>query len=83
MQQTFNPVRYGFSWTDDGWYDWDSKAGHKAALQARNAEVKRLRAEGRRVRCFTLRNQLISLGGIGSGRPHIEEIVTVYGLNAD
>lgn len=83
MQRLFNPIKYGFEWTLDGWYSWDSKAAHKAALSARNTAAKHLRADGHKVRCFTVRNQLISVGGIGTGRPHIEEVVTVYGLNAD
>lgn len=79
---TFNPMDYGFSWTADGWYAWDRKAGHSAALKARNTEVKRLRATG--FRCFksSSAGQLITRGGIGSGHPQIEAVVTVYHFNA-
>ena len=80
MQKTFNPVNYNWKWTED-WYEWDSKAAHKAALKARNAEAKQLRAEGKVVKCFSNPNQLISRGGIGSGNPHIEVIVNCYGFN--
>ena len=80
-QQTFNPIDYFFTWTDD-WYTWDSKAAKKAALQARNAEVKRLRAEGYTVTTFTLSNQIVTRGGIGSGHPQIETVVSCYGFNA-
>ena len=81
MQRTFNPLDFGFEWTD-GWYRFDHKAAHKAALAARNREAKRLRGMGYAVRCFTHRNQLMSMGGIGSGHPHIQQVVSVYGLNA-
>ena len=23
MQRIFNPINFGFSWTADGWYDWN------------------------------------------------------------
>ncbi len=81
-QATYNPIDFCFAWTEDGWYSWDGKAAHKAALAARNAEARKLRKEGRQVFTFSLPDQLISRGGIGSGRPHIEHFVTVYGLNA-
>jgi len=80
-QQTFNPINFGFRWVGD-WYEFDSEAAHKAALAARNAEAKRLRAAGLSVSVWTNRGQLITRGGIGSGHPQIENIVTVYGLTA-
>jgi hypothetical protein len=79
-QQIFNPINFGFSWTED-WYTWDSKAGHTAAKQARNARIKELRQQGKNPRGFRLANQLISRGGIGSGQHHIQEVVTCYGVN--
>ena len=82
-QQTFNPINFGFTFTDDGWYTFDRKTATKAALQARNAEAKKLTQAGRIVRKWSSANQLISKGGIGSGRPHIEEVVTVYGFNVE
>jgi hypothetical protein len=81
-QQTFNPADFAFSWTPDGWYQWNRDAAHKAAMQARNAEAKRLRAKGCRVIRTSLPGQLISRGGIGSGHPHIEMFVTCYMVEA-
>ena len=80
MQITYNPVDYKFQWTED-WYEWDRAAAVKMALQARNAKAKQLRQEGMTVRVFTLKDQLISRGGIGSGKPHLDFCVSVYGLN--
>ncbi len=82
MQKTFNPFHYCFSWTDNGWYEWDRRQAHKEALQARNEEVRRLRREGYDVRCFSLSGQLVRKGGAGSGRPDIEAVVNCYGLDA-
>lgn len=79
-QETFNPVDYHFAWEGD-WYKWDRKAAHRDALRERNAAAKEYRKQGFRVRCFTLSGQLISRGGIGSGRPHIQLLANVYGLN--
>jgi len=77
--QHFNPTNYGFNFTAD-WYEFDSKAAHKAAMKARNAEAKRLRKLGHKVLCSTNGGQLMSKGGIGSGKPHIELFVSVYHL---
>lgn len=79
-QQTFNPSNYNFNWTDN-WYEWDRKIAHKEALKARNLCVKLHKASGLTVTTFSLPNQLITRGGIGSGNPQIEMYVTVYGLN--
>lgn len=81
-QQIFNPIDYAFSWTDDGWYTWDSKAAVKHARQARDRAVKQLKADGRTVSKFSLPGQLVRRGGIGSGKPDVEFVVTCYGLNA-
>ena len=77
MQQHFNPVDYGFQWTDD-WYEWDRDAGHAAARAARAARAKELKARGIRPRLTSIPNQLVSRGGIGSGRPHVEFVATCY-----
>ena len=53
MQQTFNPIDYGFEWTEDGWYRFDYEGAHKRALAARNKRVKELRARGIKVRSWT------------------------------
>lgn len=77
-QKTFNPANFNFAWTDDGWYEWDHKAAHSAALKARNAEAKALQAQGRRVIKSSLPGQMITRGGIGSGKPEISMFVTVF-----
>ncbi|KKW13352.1 MAG: hypothetical protein UY48_C0002G0043 [Candidatus Gottesmanbacteria bacterium GW2011_GWB1_49_7] len=82
IQQGFNPADYCFQWTTDGWYEWDRKAAHKAALQARNARAKELRQRFAKVQCSTLPDQLITRGGIGSGRPEIDMGVSVYMVDA-
>ena len=82
MQKAFSPIKHGFSWTADGWYCWDSKAGHKAALKARNALAKKLASEGHKVKKWCLPGQLVTVGGVGSNRPEIDQIVTVYMLEA-
>ena len=78
-QMSFNPVDYGFEWKGD-WYCFDSEMAHKKAKEERDVEAKRLRSEGYRIKKYSERNQLITRGGIGSGHPQIEEIVTVYML---
>lgn len=82
--QPFNPVDYHFEWTDD-WYTWDADEARTAALKARNAKAtelrKSLKGTGKTVKCFSMRNQLISRGGIGSGHPHIELVTNIYGVN--
>lgn len=83
LQESFCPLDYGFCWTADGWYTFPYKEAHKAALAARNLMAKKLRAAGWKVTPYTHRNQLMSMGGIGSGNPHIELIVNCYGLNAE
>ena len=82
IQKTFSPIDYGFAWTDDGWYEWDSKAARVAARKARDEEAKRLRKSGWNVKVYAIQNQLISKGGIGSGHPHIEAVVSVYMIDA-
>ncbi len=80
-QQTFNPVDFGgFAWTGD-WYRWDAVRGHLEAKRARDDATRRLRREGHKVRSFRLANQVISRGGVGSGHPHIDFVVVIYGLN--
>ena len=81
MQQTFNPIDYGFEWTKDGWYRFDYDGAHKRALAARNKRAKELRARGQTVRVSTLKNQRITRGGIGTSNPEITQVVSVYMLN--
>lgn len=80
-QESYNPIDYGFEWTNDGWYKFDRKAAIKAARAARDARARELKKAGIPFKKFTDGNCLISRGGIGSGRPHIEEVVPVYYLN--
>lgn len=80
-QEIFDPVEYGFEWTTDGWYKFDYETSRKAAIAARREMAKELKASGHKIRFFTLRNQRITLGGIGSRHPEITQIVSVYGLN--
>lgn len=79
-QHIFSPISYGFAWVD-GWYEWDSKAAHAEARKDRDEAAKQQRACGFKVKKFSLPNQLVSKGGIGTAYPHIEEVVTCYGFN--
>lgn len=82
MQVTFNPVDFGFTWTDD-WYLFDDDLCHSRAREARDFAFKDLKSQGKNPKRFTMHNQLIKRGGIGTGKPEIEVFVTVYGINAD
>jgi hypothetical protein len=79
-QTICSPLDYGFQWTED-WYRWDPKPAEKAALKARNDIARAARKAGYRVTTFSLGRQLRSMGGIGSGHPHIELVTTGYGVN--
>lgn len=82
MQRVFSPHHTAaFQWIDD-WYEYDPKEGKRLAMKARNDAAKRAKQDGYAVKKFSLPNQLVSLGGIGSGHPHIELFVTAYGFNA-
>ena len=78
MTQTFNPIDFGFEWTNDGWYKWDSKEAHKQAMNARNQAAKEAQAKGNQIRRYVCSGQLITKGGIGTGHPEIQNVVTVY-----
>lgn len=82
LQESFNPVRFGFEWTSDSWYKFDRETASKAAMSARRKRAKELKAQGYSVRNWTLSNQRMTLGGIGSDNPEITQIVSVYMLNA-
>lgn len=79
-QKIFCPIDFEFSWTDN-WYEWDREAAHKAALKARNDLAKRMKDAGRLVQKFSLKDQLVRRGGIGSGRPDVEFFCNCYGVN--
>ena len=86
MQRNFNPIDFGgFNWTNDGtqygWYEWDFIEGHKQARKARDTEVKALRKAGQTVTVYSMPNQHITRGGIGSGHPEVDFFVTGYGFN--
>jgi len=78
-QEMFNPVDFAFRWTSD-WYTWDHARAKREALAKRKKVAKRLKAEGHRVRLFTLSGQRITRGGIGSKHPEISLYTSVYGL---
>lgn len=95
-EKTFNPINYGFKWVavegnEYGWYEFDSTEAHRQAKADRDFNVKILKEEQQRtatfgqailcnVRRHSLKNQLMKRGGIGSGHPEIEELVTVYSV---
>lgn len=83
-QESYNPIDTDyFRWTDDGWYTFDRPAAHKQAKHVRDCRVRSLRAVGKTVRVWTLRNQRITRGGIGTGHPEIDLVVNVYMLESE
>jgi hypothetical protein len=74
---TFDPIKYGFRWTND-WYEYDGKPAEDAAKAARDDYAKQLRKEGKTVKKRTTGKNLRSMGGIGSGNPHIELVVPMF-----
>jgi hypothetical protein len=80
-QRTFSAVDRFFSWTEDGWYEWDPQEAGKAALKERNAAAKAAQEAGYRVKKFSLGTQTLRRGGIGTGRPEIDFCAKVYGFN--
>jgi len=86
-QRMFNPADYTFEWTSPtatdpmGWYQWNRREAHKLALRDRNQCANLLRENGYNPVLFSLQDQQITLGGIGSGHPEIGLVVTCYGLN--
>lgn len=82
MQLAYSPINYGFEWTDD-WYKFDAKAARSAAIRARNAEAKKYQFLGYPVTKWTAKDQRVSKGGIGSGKPHIELVMSVYYLEVN
>ena len=83
MQLSFSPINFCFAWTADNWYSWDAKEARSQARKARDAEAKRLVSQGKKVHKFTLPNQLLRRGGIGSGKPDVEFVCPVYYLNVE
>ena len=81
IQESFNPIDFGFEWTED-WYEFDYQSARGKALKARNARAKELKEKGYTVKKYTSKGQLMKRGGIGSGHPEIHQIVNVYNLIA-
>ena len=79
--ESFNPADYHFTWTAD-WYTWDRDAAHKDAKAERDQAAKVARSKGLIVKKSSMPGQLITRGGIGSGKPEIGMYVTVYTLTA-
>lgn len=79
MQKAYSPIDYTFKWTQDNWYTFDEPVGKKQALADRRKDKKQLEAQGYKTRQFSLKS-LMSKGGIGSGKPHIEVWTTAYYL---
>ena len=75
---TFNPIDFGFEWLEDGWYSWDSVEAHMRARKARDEYARNVKPICQSVRKSSTPNQLMTRGGIGSGYPQIEEVVTAY-----
>jgi len=81
-QKVFCGDDFGFRWTEDGkWYEYDGPPAEKAARQARDKFAKELKARGEKPHRGTLGTQLVSKGGIGSGKSHIEFYTKCYYVN--
>lgn len=81
QQYTYSPIDFFFCWTPDGWYSWDKTAATKRARKERDELAKEFKNKGRSVQKFSLPHQLVRRGGIGSGHPEIDQVVTCFGLN--
>ncbi|TXH13870.1 MAG: hypothetical protein E6R03_10485 [Hyphomicrobiaceae bacterium] len=86
-QESYNPADTDyFRWTADElspgaeWYTFDSVSAHAQAKHIRDCRARSLRALSHKVRVWTLRNQRITRGGIGTGKPEIDLVVSVYML---
>ena len=63
-----------FEWTDDNWY----RLIPMDAIKERARRIKQLRKQGYKPQRSSLGLQLLSKGGIGSGKPHIEYWTRTY-----
>ncbi len=80
MQKTFNPVDFGFKWTD-GWYEFNVNESSKLARKARDKRANELKkAGGHTVKKWSMPNQRITMGGMNHNQPEITVTVTVYCL---
>jgi len=75
--EEFYATDHYFSWRDDGWYTWDDKKAMATARKARDARARELAKAGYKTRRSTTKG-LMSFGGIGSGRAHIELWTPIY-----
>jgi len=84
-QVIYNPADFEFTWIQDdtptGWYVWHRDLAHRLALKARNSYALNLKAQGYSPKKFSIRNQQITRGGIGSSHPEITLWATCYGIN--
>ena len=81
-QESFSGAKY-FEWTNDDkgiWYSIPEDAD-KRALKARNARAKELKKQGYKVTKWSLGSQLMTKGGIGTGKPQIDFWVKCYMLD--
>ena len=85
----YNPIDFTFRWTppedesnrfDVGWYEWDYEEAHRLAQKKRDEDWHRLKAQGHKVRRYSTKNQRMRRGGLGTGHPQIDLVVTVYGI---
>ena len=77
MNKSFCPIDYGFTWSAD-WYEFDFKAATQAAKADRDFVAGYLKRQGYKNVKKSSDKQLITKGGIGTGHPQIEELVTVF-----
>jgi len=78
---SFNPIDYGFRWTED-WYEFDKDEAVAMAKEDRKKIAKILRDAGYKTKMSTRANQTMKKGGIGTDKPEIDVNVTVYKLEA-
>lgn len=78
-QESFSPLKYGFKWVRD-WYSFNREHGVEMAKFERDQRARELKKQGKKVRKFTLRHQMVRRGGIGTGHPEIDLCVNVYCL---
>ncbi len=62
---------------------WDVVETEMECRQRRDAYVKKVKAEGHKATKFSLGMQLMSYGGIGTGRSHCQIWVKSYGANVE
>ena len=85
VQGTFSGKEL-FSWVkqEDGrfWYEFDYEEAVKKGRKDRDAEARRFKSKGYKVKKFALGTQLLKKGGIGTPYPEIDYETKGYGFNA-